>query len=168
MIFTALLEKYGANGERTGWTYFAVPPDVAEALKPGHKTWFRVKGRLDNHAIAQVALAPVGDGTFILPVNAEMRQAMRREAGSTIRVELALDESPLPESAELLVCLADDPAALAFFQNLPPGHQRYYHKWVNDAKTPHTRAKRITMAVTGMARQMDYGTMIRYFKSRAS
>ncbi len=170
-MFIAILEKFGAYGEKTNWTYFVVPPDVAEALMPGRKTSFRVKGRLDDHAITQVALIPMGqadgwDGQFILVVNATMRQAIRKEVGATVRVELAVDESPRLQSAELLACLADDPAAKVAFNALPPSHRQYYHNWIEAAKTIPTKTKRITMTVTGLAMGMDYGEMIRYFKNR--
>ncbi len=169
--FTALLEKFGAYGEKTGWTYFVIPPDIAESLMPGRKTSFRVKGLLDAYVLAQVALIPMGyadgwDGQFIIPVNADMRRAIRKEAGATVRVDLAVDDSPLPESADLLACLADEPAAEAAFQALPPGHRRYYHNWIESAKTAPTKAKRITITVTGLAMGMSYGEMIRYFKNK--
>jgi Domain of unknown function (DUF1905)/Bacteriocin-protection, YdeI or OmpD-Associated len=170
-MFTALLEKFGAYGEKTSWTHIVIPPDVAEALMPGRRTSFRVKGLLDSHAIAQVALIPMGqadgwDGQFILVVNAGMRRAIGKEAGATVCVELAVDYSPLPESADLLACLADDPAAEAAFQALPPGHRRYYHNWVESAKTASTKAKRITMTVTGLSLGLTYGEMIRHFKNK--
>ena len=86
-------------------------------LKPGQKTSFRVKGTLDAYAIKLVALIPMGqsgetDGAFIMPVNAIMRRGIRKEAGATVRVELAADNDPMLISADLMTCLADDPAAL--------------------------------------------------------
>ena len=75
--FTTTLLKFGPKGEKTGWTYIAIPNDVSTALSPGRKASFRVKGTLDNFAIKQVALLPMGDqddtgSTFILVVNADM------------------------------------------------------------------------------------------------
>jgi hypothetical protein len=175
-MFIARLEKfedYGAAVDRAvvGWTYVVIPPEVAESLMPGRKTSFRVKGTLDSHAIAQVALIPMGhtdgwDGQLMLVVNADMRRAIGKEAGATVRIELAVDTSPLPESAELLLCLADDPAAEACFAALPPSGRKYFHKWILEGKSADTRAKRITMAVTGLSMGMNYGGMIRYFKNK--
>lgn len=169
--FTALLKRFEANGEKTRWTYIDIPNEVAEALKPGQRTSFRVKGKLDDYAIRQVALIPMGqsnfsDNFFIMGVNAVMRRGIGKEKGATVQVRIEVDDAPMPESADLMACLEDDPVALAFFQKLPPGHQRYYHNWIEEARTPETKTKRITQAVMGMAMGMGYGEMVRYFKKQ--
>lgn len=168
-IFTALLQKFDAKGEKTGWTYIDIPLDITEAIKPGQKTSFRVKGTLDNYPISLVALIPMGRsgdvvGGFIMPVNATTRRGIRKEAGATVRVDLEVDDSPMPISADLLTCLDDEPAAQAHFQTLNRGHQTYFSNWIDDAKTTETKTRRLTQAVTGLALGMDFGQMIRHFK----
>ncbi|SOD89314.1 YdeI/OmpD-associated family protein [Spirosoma fluviale] len=167
--FTTTLQKFDEKGEKTGWTYIDIPLDVTESLKPGQKTSFRVKGSLDDYPIALVALLPMGksgeqEGGFIMPVNATMRRGIRKEAGASIRVSLAFDDSPMPLSADLLACLDDDPAALAFFQTLAKGHQVYFSNWIEEAKTIETKTKRLTQAVMGLSMGLGFGEMIRYFK----
>ena len=174
LTFTALLQRFDQKGEKTGratlgWTYIEIPIDVSEALKPGQRTSFRVKGTLDAFAINLIALIPMGqsggtDSAFIMPVNAEMRRGIQKETGTTVRVELEVDDSPMPVSADLMVCLADDPAALDFFNSLPKGHRNYFSNWIEDAKTVETKTKRIAQAVTGLSMGMGYGEMVRYFK----
>lgn len=171
MTFTAPLLRFDEKGEKTGWTYLVVPQSVTDALKPGQKTSFRVKGLLDTHSISQAALIPMGqtddwEGAFILAVNADMRKALRKEAGATVTVTLEADDSPLVNSDDLMACLADDPAGLAFFQSLTPGHQRYYSRWIDEAKTVGTKTKRIAQAMQGFSMGMGYPDMIRYFKNR--
>ncbi|RYF59698.1 MAG: DUF1905 domain-containing protein, partial [Cytophagaceae bacterium] len=92
--FKSLLLKFGQNGEKTGWTYIEIPLDLTETLKPGQRTSFRVKGTLDAHPIRQIALLPMGDGTFILVVNATMRRAIRKEEGASVQVMLEVDDEP--------------------------------------------------------------------------
>ena len=167
--FTAILRKFDQKGEKTGWTYIDIPLDVTEAIKPGQKTSFRVKGTLDNVPINLVALMPMGksgdvEGGFIMPINATMRRGIRKEAGATVRVNLELDDSPMPISADLLACLDDDPTAQAHFQTLTRGHQAYFSNWIDEAKTTETRTKRLTQAVMGLGMGMDFSQMIRYFK----
>ena len=58
-------------------------------------------------------------------------------------------------------CLQDEPSALAFFKSKPASHQRYFSKWIESAKTEATKTKRIAMAVSSLAKQMDYGEMLR-------
>ena len=165
--FTTTLLKFGDKGEKTGWTYIVLPLDIAEAIRPGQKTTFRVKGKLDELTLSQVAVLPLGDGEFIIPVNAAMRRGIRKEAGASVRVALEADDSPMPLSTELLVCLEDSPDALAYFQQLSPGHQRYFSQWIDEAKTLETKTKRLTQAVQGLAMRLDFGEMIRYFKKQS-
>lgn len=166
--FTALLEKFGSKGEKTGWTYFTVPPDVSDVLCPGQKTSFRVLGTLDSFPVKAIALLPMGDGTFIFVVNADMRRGIRKEAGSRVQVQLAFDDDPQLESADFLACLDDDSVALAFFNTLPKGHQNYFSRWIESAKTMETKANRIAKAVHGLSMRLGYGEMIRYYKNRAT
>ena len=161
---TATLLKFDEKGEKTGWTYIAVPVAITEAIRPDQKTSFRVRGLLDAYPLNQVALIPMGDGAFILPVNAGMRHAIRKEAGATVRLTIEFDDSPMPLSAELMLCLDDVPDALAYFQTLAPGHQRYFSNWIDDAKTMATKTKRLTQAVRALSMGMGFGEMIRYFK----
>lgn len=169
--FTTTLLKFGDKGEKTGratlgWTYITIPVDISEVMKPGQKTSFRVKGKLDAFILTQVAVLPMGDGEFIIPVNAAMRRGIRKEAGASVRVELEADDSPMPLSADLLVCLDDAPDALAYFQQLSQGHQRYFSQWIDEAKTVETKTKRLTQAVTGLSMGLGYGEMIRHFKKQ--
>ncbi len=163
-FFTTTLLKFGDKGEKTGWTYIEIPLIITEAIKPGQKTVYRVKGHLDNLAINQVALLPMGEGGFIMPVNAAMRRGIQKEAGATVRVELEMDDSPMPLSADLLACLDDEPAALDYFQQLSLGHQRYFSNWIDEAKTMETKTKRLTQAMRGLSMGLNFGEMIRYFK----
>lgn len=164
--FTAVLQRFEEKGEKSGWTYIEIPIDVTEQLNPGIRTSFRVKGKIDDHSLKQTALIPMGEGTFILPTNAEMRRAIRKQDGATATLEFELDTSPIALSEDLMSCLADDPPALAFFNTLPRGHQNYFSKWIDSAKTTETRVKRISQAVRGLAMNMSYGEMVRYFKKQ--
>lgn len=162
--FKALLQKFDKKGEKTGWTYFEIPVDIANEINPDVRTSYRVKGKLDEFPIKLVALIPMGDGGFIIPVNAEMRRGIRKKEGATIQAELEIDTDPLPQSADLLACLEDEPKALAYFNKLPLSHQNYYSKWIESAKTIETKTKRISMTIKGMVMGLDYGQTLRYFR----
>ena len=66
--------------------------------------------------------------------------------------------------AFMLACLVDDPVANSFFKTLPGSHQRYFSKWIDDAKTDQTRTKRIALAVNALAKEHNYGEMLRNSK----
>ncbi|RDB03614.1 YdeI/OmpD-associated family protein [Runella aurantiaca] len=162
--FKALLLKFDKKGEKTGWTYFEIPSHIAKELNPGVRTSYRVKGRLDGYSIKLVALLPMGEGGFIIPVNADMRRGIRKKEGATIEVELEIDTDPLPQSDDLLACLEDEPKALTYFNSLPTSHQNYYSKWIESAKTIETKTKRISMMIKGMMMGLNYGETLRYFR----
>lgn len=165
--YTATMLKFEKQGEKTGWTYIVIPEDIAQQLKPGNRKSFRVKGKLDKHAIEAVAVMPMGDGSFILPVNGDMRKAVAKRAGAQLVVQIEEDDNPEPVSSpELMECLEDEPEALAFFNSLAKGHRNYFMKWIESAKTEATKAKRIAQAVTALARKQDYPTMMRANKGK--
>lgn len=163
--FNTTIQKFGTLGEKTGWTYILIPEALALELKPGNKQSFRVKGKLDQWAFKQLALIPMGDGDFILALNAEIRKQIKKNKGATISVQMAIDKSEIELSTDLMLCLEDDPAAKAYFNKIPGSHQKYYSRWIDSAKTDETKAKRIALALKALARQMDYGSMIREDKA---
>jgi len=159
--YTTTIHKFEQQGEKTGWTYIEIPADLAQELFPGNKKTFRVKGRLDAFAIKSVAILPMGDGTFILPLNASMRKGAGKKEGATLQVQLSRDLSAFELNAALLEGLREDEAARLYFESLAPSHQRYFSKWIDDAKTDMTRLKRLTQCLLALSQGKDYGTMIR-------
>lgn len=164
--YTTTIHQFEEQGEKTGWTYIEIPADIAQEIFPGNKKSFRVKGKLDNYAIKSVAVMPMGDGNFIMALNAAMRKGIGKRKGAMLKVALAKDDSPLEIAPELLECLADEPDALAYFQSLAPSHQRYFSNWVSEAKTETTKAKRLAICLSALARKMEYGPMIREQKGK--
>jgi hypothetical protein len=163
--FTTTILKFDKQGEKTGWTYIEVPAEYAAKLKPNNKKSFRVKGKLDEHTISGVALVPMGEGNFIMAINAAMRKSIGKRKGAKLSVKLEVDDSPPKLSADLLDCLADEPKALEFYKTLTPGHQKYFSNWIESAKTEPTKTKRIALAVNAMSRGLHYGLMIREQKA---
>ena len=159
--FTVTIKKFGSKGEKTGWTYFEVPADIAQELKPGNKKEFKVKGKLDIYTIKRTSLIPMGGGVFIMALNAEMRKAIRKNEGAMLEVQLTEDKSDFVFNADFIECLKDEPPAHQFFQSLTGSHQRYFSKWIDSAKTDATKTKRIVMAVNALARSMGYPEMNR-------
>ncbi|MBO9562361.1 MAG: DUF1905 domain-containing protein [Niastella sp.] len=162
--FTTTILQFAEQGDKTGWTYIHITPDIAEQLKPGWKKSFRVKGKLDKHPIKAVALLPHGGGSFILPINADMRKGIKKRKGAMLQVQLQEDKAPLQLNPELMECLSDEPQALAFFKTLAPSHQAYFSKWIESAKTEATKTNRIAQAVNGLTHKMNYGELIRSLK----
>lgn len=159
--FTATMHRFDKQGEKTGWTYIEIPADIAQKLKPGNKKEFKVKGKLDAFAIKRVSLMPMGGGRFIMPVNAAMRKGLGKRHGAMVKVQIEADDSAFVFNKDFMECLDDEPKAKEFFQSLTGSHQRYFSKWIDDAKTEPTRIKRITLAVNSLAKKWGYPEMIR-------
>jgi hypothetical protein len=159
--FTATLKKFDRQGEKTGWTYFEIPAEFAQKLKPGNKKEFKVKGKLDNYSITRVSLLPMGGGSFIMPVNAGMRKGIGKKHGAMIKVQLEADDSPFIFNEDFMECLEYEPKAKEHFKTLTGSHQRYFSKWIDSAKTDATKTKRIAMAVNALAKKWGYPEMLR-------
>src|SRR5690606_10645098 len=101
------LERYEKNGEKTGWTFILLTADIVQQLSDDKRT-FRLKGKLDNYAFNQVAAIPIGQGEFIIPVNAAMRKATGKKEGDKLILQVELDTSELLLSEDLLNTLTTD------------------------------------------------------------
>lgn len=161
ITFTATLSKYDKMGEKSGWTFIEISAQQAGKINPGVKVGYRLKGSIDQYAFEKVAIMPVGEGRFIMPVNGTMRKALGKKHGDKVRVQMELDERKIPLSADLMKCLKDEPVALAFFKSLPKSHQNWFSKWVDSAKTMPTKSKRITRILIACSKEQGFSQMMR-------
>ncbi|MEO7265197.1 MAG: YdeI/OmpD-associated family protein [Ferruginibacter sp.] len=159
--FSTTIKKFASQGEKTGWTYIDIPSKIATLLAPGNKKSFRIKGKLDEFSICNVALLPMGNGDFIMALNVAMRKGIKKQKGATINISIETDNSELPQSKALLECLKDEPEAAAYFNSLAPSHRFYYTKWIEAAKSEITKINRIALAVNTLSRRMNYSEMLR-------
>ncbi len=164
VTFKTTIQKFGSQGEKTGWNHILIPAAIAQKLKPNNKKSFRVEGKLDETTIEKVALLPMGGGNFIMPLNTTLRKKIHKRKGDVLQVQLEEDKRTLEISAEFMECLHDEPQALKHFMKLPPSHRSYYSKWIESAKTEQTKAKRIALAVNALSKGGDFGEMIRMEK----
>jgi Bacteriocin-protection, YdeI or OmpD-Associated/Domain of unknown function (DUF1905) len=137
--FTVELERV----QKTA-TMFRVPFDLEEAFGKARPP---VKVTIRGHTWRTTP--GVYDGVGHVVVNRAVKQATGVDAPDRVRVTMELDTEPrrvdVPD--DLRAALRADPAARDAFARLSFTHGREYVEWVEEAKRPETRARRIAATV---------------------
>jgi hypothetical protein len=150
VIIKTIIKKFGKMGEKTGWSYVEISAAQANKIKPDYKRSYKVKGTIDEMEIQQTAMIPMGGGAFIIPLKAGLRKKIGKESGDKVVLKLEEDEKEYQLDKELILCMKDEPVAYVKFKKLPRSHQNYYSKWVESAKTPETKSRRIGVVINGI------------------
>jgi uncharacterized protein YdeI (YjbR/CyaY-like superfamily) len=98
-----------------------------------------------NGRSTRTTLVPAGGGRYRLQFNATLRKAARADVGEVVGVALELDRESrdLPIPLELKTALGRRSILGREFERLPPGQRRQFLLYLNRAKAPGTRHKRL-------------------------
>lgn len=138
-----LLKKFNGKG---GWTFIELPE-----IKPDRKRyfgWVKVSGFIDDYELQNYPLQSMGNGNLFLPVKAEIRKQINKQAGDMVRVVLFSDiDIDTNITEELKACLEEVPEANEKFNALSTGKQKAYIDWISTAKDDETKVQRIISAI---------------------
>lgn len=144
------IKKFGKMGEKTGWSYVEISATQANKIKADYKRSYKVKGSIDEVQVSLTAMIPMGEGAFIIPLKAALRKKLGKSAGDKVVLKLEEDHKEYQLDKELILCMKEEPLAMNKFKKLPRSHQNYYSKWVESAKTPETKSRRIGVVINGI------------------
>lgn len=149
-----LLEKYPGKG---GWTYAAIPEILQDKSAPFG--WVKVKGSIDSYEIKNYKLMPMGNGLLFLPVKAAIRKVIKKSAGDWVEIILYSDTTPTETPEEILLCLKQEPEALALYLKSTDGQRKAYLDWIYAAKKDETKVNRIAQMIDRLLKGQQYYDM---------
>ena len=136
MEFTATVQLDGKTA-----TGINVPDEIVEKLGGGKRPAVLVT--INGHTYPTTL--GVMKGVAKIPLSAQNRTAAGVSAGDEVGVKLELDtalrEVQLP--AELASAFPGEPEVSAFFAALSATNQKLFTTWIESAKTPETRERRV-------------------------
>lgn len=141
-----LLERFPGKG---GWTFARIPE-----LPPGKKKHFgmqKVRGYIDEYEVKQLHLMPMGKGRLFIAVKAEIRKAIKKNAGDWVNVVLYSLEPVLPVLDDFMLCLQDEPEALKNFESLPQDTKKEYLDWIYSVNSEEITVDRMASAINKLA-----------------
>jgi hypothetical protein len=140
LIFQSSIFKEGIN------YLVAVPEEISMELgKPGY---IPVKGFVDHVAFKSTCVPRRGKRHVIF-LNSAIRKKIQKTENDGVTLQIEYDhesrEIPVPEDIELI--LAEKSVLLEEFWQLSTAHRNELIRWIQDAKRPETRLKRIEILI---------------------
>jgi Bacteriocin-protection, YdeI or OmpD-Associated/Domain of unknown function (DUF1905) len=143
MRFRTTIELGGTTA-----TGFVVPDEVMAGLGGGGRPAVTVT--IGPHTYRTTVFSRAG--RYLVPLSAENREAAGVAAGDVVDVDLEADTAPreVEVPADLTEALGHDPAARGFFESLSYSHRKEWVRWIEEAKRPETRQRRLESTVSAL------------------
>jgi hypothetical protein len=148
--FTGVIQEAQMRNNLAHWIDF--PYDLKETYGKGNLV--PVKVTFDEHVKYQGSLAKMGGEHAMVLLRNDIYTKIGKEPGDKVKVEVELD------AKDRKIELAKDEkealksaGLLEKFTKMAFSHQREYHQWVDEAKKPETRARRIQKTIDDLKNQ---------------
>jgi bifunctional DNA-binding transcriptional regulator/antitoxin component of YhaV-PrlF toxin-antitoxin module len=137
--FRATIEPAG------GGAFVTIPFDVEEVFG---KKRVKVQATFDGVPY-RGSIVRMGGPDHMLIVRKDIREAIGKKPGDEVEVTVTEDMEPrtVEVPQDLAAAMAGEPEAERFFFSLSYSHRREYVDWIEEAKRPDTRLRRIAKAV---------------------
>jgi hypothetical protein len=138
--FSAVIRRNADVANSSAWIEF--PYDLKETYGVGNLVPY--KATFDGRVVYQGSLAKMGGPSAMILLRKDIRAELGKEPGESVKVVVELDDKP----RELAVA-ADTKTALQAaglwenFNSLAYTHRKEYVQWIEDAKKPETRLRRL-------------------------
>lgn len=137
-----------------GGVFFTLPRK--ESAKFGVRGRVPVVGTLNGHPFRS-SIFPTGDGTHFMGVNRQVREGAGVGVGERVEIVMEVDEAPrtvvVPE--DLNKELSKSVALRVRFDKLSYTHRKEYAQWLESAKRPETRVRRLKQILAKLAAEQD-------------
>jgi hypothetical protein len=147
--FTAELVQH----EKMDASYIPVPFSVPEIY--GKKGQVKIRCTFDGLPY-RGTLAPMGDGSHILIVVKAVRKAIGKTFGDKVQVKIWPDLEPrtvsIPEDLQAILKQTENLEIV--FNKLAYTHQKEYVNWIEEAKKPETRQRRLEKTVAMLSQKV--------------
>lgn len=120
--------------------------DVPRAIRTKLRDMAKVEGTIEGHPF-RAALEPNPDGGLWLHVSKVMLRGAGADAGDSVRVAILGPEPEPRPPADLRAAFDESPEAESVWDELTPMGRRDWVRWIEGAKKPETRARRVKRTV---------------------
>jgi len=140
--FKAQLARHPNAAKTDSWALLNVPKAVTNKLRG----MTNVEGTMNGHAF-RAALEANSSGGRWLRVNRAMREGAGADPGDTVKLAILGPEPEPTVPADLQHAFIASHEARKLWKDLTPMGRRDWIRWIDSAKTPGTRARRVTRTV---------------------
>jgi hypothetical protein len=145
--FSAIIKDGGSGG-----VYVEFPYITKEVF--GYQGRIPVLVHFDGQPY-RGSMVRMGTSCHLIPLLKAIRKIIRKEIGDTVNVVVELDDQPriIETPEDLQNALLENPIAYDLFRKLSYSHKREYVNWIEAAKKPETRERRILETIRKLSTQ---------------